>query len=69
MCGRVIVSITGGSVGMADEQDSGSCVGLPRVGSSPIFRINTQGRECLLGHSLFYVQRKTTSFCYTYYPT
>ncbi len=24
---------------MADEQDSGSCVGLPRVGSSPIFRI------------------------------
>ncbi len=25
---------------MADEQDSGSCVDYPRVGSSPIFRIN-----------------------------
>ena len=24
---------------MADEQDSGSCVDYPRVGSSPIFRI------------------------------
>lgn len=28
---------------MADEQDSGSCVDYPRVGSSPIFR--TQWRE------------------------
>ncbi len=41
--------IFAGSVGMADEQDSGSCVDYPRVGSSPIFRINNVLRKSVKG--------------------